>query len=96
MVTAVPLEPVPGVKLVMLAGKKKLFALVTVPLVVVTLMVPVVEAGTVTFTEPNAGAEKEALTPLNLPTKALIQIGAADGNAGTGRTGTGREPGRVG
>jgi len=56
MVTAVPLEPVPGVKLVMLAGKKKLFALVTVPLVVVTLMVPVVEAGTVTFNRTERGS----------------------------------------
>jgi hypothetical protein len=63
--TDVPLEPLPGVKLVMLGGKKKLLTVVTVPLLVVKLINPVVADGAVATTEPKAGVANEALTPLN-------------------------------
>src|ERR1700690_2053485 len=63
--TGVPALPVPGVKLVMLAGKEKSLALITVPLLAVRLIGPVVAEGTVTATDPNAGGENAGVTPLN-------------------------------
>lgn len=66
IVTPVPPPPDVGVKLVILAGNEKLPAVTTVLLLVVRLIVPVVEAGTVTLTDPKDGVEKVALTPLNL------------------------------